>query len=271
LLSSAFSVNYMVRFVIPAEAGIQRKDWIPDQACPARDTGSGMTEGKALPLAYSKQKGFTLIEILIAVLLLALVLTTVYASYSGTFKIIRLSGRDSDVYSMARGYMEIMISDLSSTVISGVSVKFVSNRQEMGDHAFSGLTFRSAAHISFNDNEISPSISTISYYVEENRDDHGFMLMRSDDPLGGFDTGSEKKSGLIVCQNVAALTLKFYDGLGKESDSWSSLTGPEEQKNKAPAMVSIQLDLENPETKDHPYRFMTKVFLPVNKIDRENK
>ena len=34
-------------------------------------------------------KGFTLIEILIAVLILGIVLTTVYASYTGTFRIVQ--------------------------------------------------------------------------------------------------------------------------------------------------------------------------------------
>jgi len=37
-----------------------------------------------------KRNGFTLIEILIAIFILATVLTTVYAAYTGTFRIERI-------------------------------------------------------------------------------------------------------------------------------------------------------------------------------------
>ena len=37
------AIKYL-KLVIPAKAGIQRYDWMPDRACPQLDWGSGMTK-----------------------------------------------------------------------------------------------------------------------------------------------------------------------------------------------------------------------------------
>jgi hypothetical protein len=70
--------------------------------------------------------------------------------------------------------------------------------------------------------------------------------------------------GFVICQNVDSWNLRFYDSTGNELESWdsSSLT---EQKDKAPVAVKIELALVNLNDKEKPYKFMTKVFLPVKK------
>jgi prepilin-type N-terminal cleavage/methylation domain-containing protein len=42
-----------------------------------------------------RNKGFTLIEILLAIFILGIVLSTVYVSYTGTFRIIRETEYDA--------------------------------------------------------------------------------------------------------------------------------------------------------------------------------
>ena len=50
----------------------------------------------------------------------------------------------------------------------------------------------------------------------------------------------------------------------EELESWDSSSSAE-QKGKVPAAVKIELSLVNLNDKEKPYKFMTKVFLPVKK------
>ena len=68
-----------------------------------------------------------------------------------------------------------------------------------------------------------------------------------------------------MCHNVDSLRLRFYDAANRESESWDSSSYSADQKGKAPVAVKIELALVNLNNKENPYKFMTKVFLPVKK------
>jgi len=71
-----------------------------------------------------RDRGFTLIEILIAIFILGLVLATVYASYSGILKTSHQMEEEGNIYKMARTSMDRMIKDLSSLQSSSGSFDF---------------------------------------------------------------------------------------------------------------------------------------------------
>ena len=209
-------------------------------------------------MTASKQKGFTLIEILIAIFILAIVLSTVYAAYTGTFRVIKDTEYGDDIYSMARSAMKRMIEDLESVCKHEDAFKFTSERNEINGKEFTNISFLSSAHLNFDDE--SPSgIATINYYIEEDNEKEGYLLLREDLlNKGEKDEETERKEGFILCDRLQSLTYKFYDGKGNEYDLWDS--DSEDQKNIAPSVVSIHLAFINPDDKDDPYRFMTKVF-----------
>ncbi len=60
------------------------------------------------------RKGFTLLEILIAMFIFGVVLTTIFTSYTGTFRIIDETESQTDIYAMARTVMIRMQEDLES-------------------------------------------------------------------------------------------------------------------------------------------------------------
>src|SRR5664279_4114568 len=128
-----------------------------------------------------RTSGFTLVEIMIAILILGLVLSTVYAAYSSTMKIVRDIEYENNLYKMARTTMDRLIKDLSSLQLAS----------------------------------------------------------------GSFDLRAEKKT---------LSNREFY-----------SLSFSADQKGKAPVAVKIELALVNINDKEKPYKFMTKVFLPVKK------
>ena len=98
--------------------------------------------------------GFTLLEILIAIFILGVVLTTVYASYSSTLRVAHDVEYESGVYKMARISLNRMIKDLSSLQLSGDSFVLRAEKSVIGNHEFYSLAFWSAAHLAFSENEI---------------------------------------------------------------------------------------------------------------------
>ena len=67
---------------------------------------------------FRNQKGFTLLEILLAFFIFSIVLTTLYTAYTGTFRNIDQAESQSDAYQMARIALERMIEDLESTYVT---------------------------------------------------------------------------------------------------------------------------------------------------------
>jgi len=144
-----------------------------------------------------KKKGFTLIEVLIAVLILGIVLTTVYASYSGTFRIIRETSRDAEAYSMARGALDRMSRDLQSAARYGGAFTFTAKPQSLSGREFVRLTFRSTAHVELGAGEPPAGIAVIEYNIEEAAEKEGYILSRSDSLLR--DPEKEGAPGYALC------------------------------------------------------------------------
>jgi hypothetical protein len=203
---------------------------------------------------------------MIAILILGLVLSTVYAAYSSTMKIVRDIEYENNLYKMARTTMDRLIKDLSPLQLSAGSFDLRAEKKTLGNREFYALSFWSASHLAFGENESAGRPAAISYYVVEDEGGNSFSLWRSD--LAGTKPSTEKNvsgGGFVVCQNVDSLILKFYDSSGRELESWDSSSFSAEQKGKAPVTVKIELALVNIDDKEKPYKFMTKVFLPVKK------
>lgn len=218
-----------------------------------------------LSVHHSCSRGFTLLEILIAIFILSIVLTTIYAAYSGTLTVIKELDDDSRAYQMARITLDRMGRDLSSLQRFEDNFVLQAEKSGIGDREFGSMFFWSASHLVFEEDELSGSPASIAYFVRENKDG-GFSLWRSD--VAGAKPSTEKKTegGLIICQNLQALHLKFYDEGGKDYDSWDSTTSlGGRQKGKPPVLVQIELILVNARDVDKPYKFITRVFIPVKK------
>lgn len=208
-------------------------------------------------------KGFTLIEILIATLILGIVLTTVYASYTGTFRIVRETAHDAEVYSMARSALDRMTRDLQSAARYGGTFTFTARPHLLSGREFVRLTFRSAAHVAFGASEPPEGIAVIEYGVDEGMEKDGHILSRSDSLFR--DPKKEAASGHILCEQVADLTYVFYDETGREHERWDSGADGGAQKGKAPAAVAIRLALVNKADPERPHLFMTRVRLPISR------
>jgi len=210
-----------------------------------------------------RSRGFTLLEILIAISILAIVLTTVYAAYTGTLRIVRDTEYGDDIYSMARVTLKRMTDDLESICTYKESFKFISSQNQFDDQKFTDISFLSSAHVSFDDTP-SAGNARIGYFIRKESDTEDYVLIRRDELFRGEEgelTDIDGDEGYIICDYVQSVTYTFYDEKGNEYETWDS--GSDTTKDKAPTLVSIDLNLTNPDDKDNPYRFMTTVRIPM--------
>jgi general secretion pathway protein J len=209
--------------------------------------------------------GFTLLEILLAIFILAIVMSTVYASYTGTLKIVDDTRYSDYVYGMARNTMKRMIADMESISPYKGAFRFVSERNDMGDEDFTDLTFLTSAHLDFFDAH-SSGTAVVSYYVEEDGDKEGYLLKRNDILYRGGKEAEEenlKGAGFVLCDSLKSVKYTFYDKGGEEYEDWDTASTIKPGSEGAPFLISVKLEFVNPKDAKNPFHFTTRVFIPM--------
>ncbi len=214
------------------------------------------------PINPINPKGFTLVEILIAMFIFAIVLSTIYTSYTGTFRIVDETEHQADIYRMARIALERMLEDLESAYIHPPSpeVEFVGDDKEINGSSADTLRFISRAHLVFSEQEQASGRAEIGYYVEEDEEEERLVLYRKDVPWG-VEASEEDTGGLVLCEKLRSVNFTYHDAESEEHDNWDSTT--EAFKDRIPQMVSILLEFENKSDPETPFRFLTRVALPM--------
>ncbi|MDD5711408.1 MAG: type II secretion system protein GspJ [Smithellaceae bacterium] len=212
-------------------------------------------------------KGFTLIEILIAIVIVAIVFSSAYGAYRATLNIISSHQKEDEAYAMARTALDRIIQDLGAAAPYKGDFELSTQQQEIDGKEFTTLVLRSTAHVPLRD-EAGGGVARIEYYVERDEDGEGYLLLR-DDRREGERRQDNQKEGYLLCRDVQSIRFRFQDAVGQIRDGWDSLSDQPEQRNRLPQIVEVELDLADVRHPELPLRFATKVFLPVTSIDHE--
>lgn len=183
-------------------------------------------------MKYTSQKGFTLLEILLALFIMAIFMTTLMTSYSAVFMNADALDRGSADFEMVGTCFDRVVADLSATHIT---LKPFYRRPDLDDdsdpHLFKGevhsingkdfsrLRFASLTHLPFG-KDTRQGIAEIVYYVME-AEDEALVLKRADN-LFPYEEFEEKAGDPVVCEKIMSFTLTYYDEEGEDYDTWDS-------------------------------------------------
>ena len=208
-----------------------------------------------------QRSGFTLLEILVAMFILAIVLSTIFGAFSETLKNINHAESQADIYQMARVALKIMNKDLEGSLISSTR-SFSGQDEEIDGRDADFLSFFSTNHVSFEEPGKGSGNAGISFYVleKEKEEEKGLVLYRSD-ILERNQEPEEKTGGAVLCEGLHSVNFMYYNSDGDEYDSWDSSDG--QYKNKLPSMVTIRLEFLNRSNPEVPLRFETGTALPM--------
>lgn len=211
-----------------------------------------------------QRSGFTLLEILVAMFILAIVLSTIFGTFSETLKNINHAESQAEIYQMARVALKIMNEDLEGSLISGTR-SFSGQDEEIDGRDADFLSFFSTNHISFEAPGKDSGNAGISFYVlekeeEQEEEEKGLVLYRAD-ILEQDQEPEEKTGGAVLCEGLHSVNFMYYNSEGDEYDSWDSTDG--QYKNKLPSMVTIRLEFLDKSNPEAPLIFETGSALPM--------
>ncbi len=191
--------------------------------------------------------GFTLLEVLLAMTVLAVVVAMLSLSLSGAIRVYEGTEQDEEMYAMAQTAMQRITEDLAAAFASKDAPFLGENVLEDG-HRTDKLEFSSLAHLVFNPEKQKAGLARISYRLEQAQDgENSYRLLRSDQLLlPGEQTGEEREEApaFVLADRLRSLQLTYFDRQGQEFDSWQSRSEEERQPEKTEKKAKT----EQPET-----------------------
>ncbi|MFO7839689.1 MAG: prepilin-type N-terminal cleavage/methylation domain-containing protein [Desulfosalsimonadaceae bacterium] len=204
----------------------------------------------------AEEKGFTLLEILVAIFIFAVVMTTIYASFNAVVSKNEAVRQGRGLYDMGRNCLERMAEDFSAIYVEQPPLyeppdyndpddpyRFVAEEEIEASETFSRVRFAADAHLPMG-GETEDGLAEIVYYVEKSgQEQSGFVLRRSD-TVFAYDAEEfrdEQAADPVVCKNVQKFSLIFLDKDGEETSDWDS--GENMGKYATPRAVKIELEL----------------------------
>ena len=216
------------------------------------------------------EKGFTLLEVLLAFFIFSILFITIYTSYSGSFKTINMTENRMELYRKAAIVLVRISEDIQSSYISVLPpnsfgqpagyTQFLGEDTDINGRNADSLSFFSRIPPLFSEEDETASGQLISYSVIQGSEEDELVLLRSENPE--FIDESEDREGLTLSDGLQAINFTYFDNDGEPHESWDS--NSEDFGKRLPGMVSITLEFLNYENPEAPLKVMTSVALPVN-------
>lgn len=197
-------------------------------------------------------KGFTLLELLVAIAMTAVLTLAVYGTYRAVSSSAEIYGKTIRYHEMAMACLERMSADLQSIAIRSQSEYVSSKDPKKSDplmiriHPASTdtgppqetpilqLTSRSSLSLSPSD---LPGIVEIRYDMI--RDETGGWALRRSQSNVPFSGLPEMKTEPVVCRELRSIEIVAMDAEGERLKQWDS--NSKEQRYETPVAVSIRL------------------------------
>ncbi len=215
------------------------------------------------------KRGFTLLEIILAVAVLAIVGTMIYSGFSQTALNKARVEEDVDhsrIIHMALGRMarELTMAFVSTHANPSLDLRVVETAFIGKDNGKDDrIDFTSFSHRRLYRNARESDQNEISYFVTEHPNEPGVQVLArreqnriDDDPRHGG------KSQILV-ENVEEFNLEYFDPLLTD---WVRTWDSEDvlaQPNRLPTQVRIRLTVKDPRRRGKTQTFGTRVTIPL--------
>jgi general secretion pathway protein J len=210
-----------------------------------------------------KNRGFTLVELLLAIFIFSIVVSTVYGSYRVTFGLVNRTEQKLAIAGRAHVVLERIAEDISSLVQTDVA-GFTGEQHENSGMRGDSLSFVSAVHIGLTKKDDLGGYSLVQYSAEEDEETGLLNLYRSGSPLlPGTDGDEIEGQKYLLCDGLKEVRFSYFNDEGVESEEWWSQEDESVPENQNfPVMVVIVLQFaESPESEQTSI-FTTSVALP---------
>lgn len=179
-----------------------------------------------------RNRGFTLLEIMIAILIFAVVISALFSSFKAFVTTSDKVRSDVAFNENVRDVLKRIRSDLGAVFIlqepryrkpafdsDPDPFRFLGKEETVGDLQASTLRFASLAHAGLgSDNR--PGVARVGYYVKPGRNG-SYDLFRAD-ALYPFPEELESCRDPLLCRNISGFEVLYTDAEGEEHRTWDS-------------------------------------------------
>jgi prepilin-type N-terminal cleavage/methylation domain-containing protein len=219
---------------------------------------------------WQTDKGFTLLEVLLAFFIFSILFITVYSSYSNSFKTVNMTENRMELYRKAAIALDRISEDLQGGYISLLPpnsfgqpaeyTRFLGEDNDINGMDADSLSFFSRISPLFSNEDEKSSGQIVLYSVIQGSEEDELVLLRSETPE--FIDDTEEREGLVLSDGLQSINFAYFDDDGGMHESWDS--DSEEFSGRLPRLVTISLEFLNYENPEMPLKVMTSVALPVN-------
>jgi prepilin-type N-terminal cleavage/methylation domain-containing protein len=180
--------------------------------------------------AISRSAGFTLIEVMIASALMALILVSAYACLSSGYASQKIVEPRAEILQNARVAMAMMTADLRAACSLSPEAEFIGTTRVLGDAEADNLDFATHNHTPRHPGE--GDYCQESFYVDQDVKTGRLSLWRRRNPIIAPDplSGGSREE---IATGVRGLKLEYYDGL-----DWYSTWGEVKESGKSETSAS---------------------------------
>lgn len=217
----------------------------------------------------NNQRGFTLMEVALAVAILGVMATLTWGSIARTFDAYEtVTGIDAR-YHNVRVAMNRMSRELSMAFLTS-KLRSAGSKETMWETIFKAepsspfakINFTAFGHQIMRADSKESDQSEIGYYGEADEDNRGVMnLMRREDPR--IDREPEEGGRpYVLAEDVKEFKLRFFDPKAEDwTDTWD--TEDSEFQGRLPTLVEITMVIEDENGKE--LKFVTKTRINLTK------
>lgn len=247
-----------------------------------------MKAGAGIADCRKAHRGFTLLEILIAISIFGVIATIVFSTFNAVVSRTDAIKEEAEVSEMAATCLNRITMDLKALYVEQYPLykpadyddepdpyRFEAELDYTGSSQFPRLSFVSGEHLpmsgdrrdlSSDKKTMRPGLARIRYHVdrEQNSDpdsDQVHVLKRGDRPFPYDDPGpgdNDPEKDPVLCRNVAELEFTYLDSEGDGHETWDS--DSENIDYATPRAVKVALKIN---TGGREHSFSTGVVLPV--------
>jgi general secretion pathway protein J len=188
-------------------------------------------------------RGFTLLEVLIATALTALILSAVYGAYVSNLESIEAGREAARMQQTSRIFFDLLAKDVRCAMgdFLGVYGGLEAEDQEVeGKPADRLQILTSASHAALGG--IHTGLSRVAYDMIYDAREEKFILNRTQETIVG-EASSAGMQTYELTRMAVGLDLLFLDAKGRELKSWG--TGDAQDLGQLPALVRVSLTLKD--------------------------
>jgi len=210
---------------------------------------------------WNDRRGFTLLELLVALAIVAVVITLLYESFNAVLRSTQLVDEESEIDQMVRISMERITSELRSAyyglpsqTAGSSTFMFVGQDSMASDYPTDTLRFSTLSHARVSSGNADPTVSIVEYSLVPVPETDTAVLMHREEttPLSSSASGLEEYE---LAESVVGLSFRYFDGKDW-TEQWN-----DSDKKKLPKAVEIQLIIKD--RAGQVRRFTTQTDIPI--------